>query len=145
MLHITLSSDHHKKQRVVPREGEREREIKTPNTQACGHNTTRTRCFHSVSPLQSHKEDNRNKIEISKESLQFPEHSQVSSPKPALHLLLLESLLVVSHGEVIAPDFSDFLLLDKAAACFRSSRFLACNCSVTSLWVFSIWFILALI
>ena len=32
---------------------------------------------------------------------------------------------MVSHGEVIAPDFSDFLLLDKAAACFRSSRFLA--------------------
>lgn len=32
---------------------------------------------------------------------------------------------VVSHGEVIAPDFSNFLLLDKAAACFRSSLFLA--------------------
>lgn len=32
---------------------------------------------------------------------------------------------MVSHGEVIAPDFSDFLLLDKAAACFRSSLFLA--------------------
>lgn len=47
------------------------------------------------------------------------------------------------HGDVMVPDFSDFLLLDKAAACFRSSRFLACSCSVTSLWVFSIWFILA--
>ena len=37
---------------------------------------------------------------------------------------------MVSHGEVIAPDFSDFLLLDKAAACFRSSLFLAYKKSV---------------
>lgn len=83
ILHITLSSDHHKKgkkksskrETIVLREGlqgregservrERRGELETPNIQACSHNTAQTRCFHSAQ--RSHtKKDNCNNIEIS--------------------------------------------------------------------------------
>lgn len=88
ILHITLSSDYHKKEKkksskretivlreelgVEWREGsgservrERKRgELETPNIQACSHNTAQTRCFHSAQ--RSHtKKDNCNNIEIS--------------------------------------------------------------------------------
>lgn len=97
----------------------REKEPETPNIQACSPNTVKTRCFHSAHCITQRL------TEIKERFRKTTCSSQVANPNPGIHLLLLGNILVVSHGEVIAPDFSNFLLFDKAAACFRSSLFLA--------------------